>query len=63
MSNSMELQASDQNLPEYDGTNLRFGILIHSTNSTYAYFKTFSSPSVRYLRKRFFRFGSTADHD
>jgi hypothetical protein len=35
-------------------TILRFGILPHSTNSTYASFNLISSPSVRYLRTRFF---------
>ena len=29
--------------------NSKVWFFIHSTNSTYAYFKTFSSPSVRYL--------------
>jgi hypothetical protein len=45
-------------------TILRFGILPHSTNYTYASINFISSPSVRYLRTRFFvRFCSTADHD
>jgi hypothetical protein len=35
-------------------TILRSGILPHSTNSTYASFNLISSPSVRYLRTRFF---------